>query len=196
MSSLKDNFNELMERVRQGSELGHASCEPIYYLVFSPRQLLDVKREMPGWIARLRNDGWEVIRFSIAQEIAAILEKAPLRKIWLGEDRKSPLSWDKTNKSLQNALANEKNGPLRSRLDQALEQAKDKASSTASSAVPATPPGGSGRRTAASTARVSLADSQPGPCSARLLRQISRAVVRSTSSKSGIMPSGWVRHSA
>jgi hypothetical protein len=126
MSSLKDNFNELMERIRQGRELGHASCEPIYYLIFSPRQILEVKREMPAWVARLRNDGWDVIQFSIAQEIAAILEKAPLRKVWLVADRKAPLAWAKTNQSLQNALANEKNGPLRSRLEQVLDQLKDK----------------------------------------------------------------------
>ena len=35
MSSLTADFDELMTRVRQGRELGHASFEPIYYLVFS-----------------------------------------------------------------------------------------------------------------------------------------------------------------
>src|SRR5512147_1926127 len=77
MPSLTAHFDELMERVRQGRELGHASFEPIYYLVFSPRQILDVKRSLPAWIARLHNEGWDVHRFSIAEHIAAILSDAP-----------------------------------------------------------------------------------------------------------------------
>ncbi|MDX1300683.1 MAG: DUF1788 domain-containing protein, partial [Pseudomonas sp.] len=73
MSSLKADFNELIERVRQGREFGHASFEPIFYLVFHPEQILDVKRQQPAWEARLRNEGWDVHSFSIADEIAEIL---------------------------------------------------------------------------------------------------------------------------
>ena len=45
MSSLKADFDEMLERIRQGRDLGHASFEPIYYLVFPPRQILEVKRQ-------------------------------------------------------------------------------------------------------------------------------------------------------
>jgi hypothetical protein len=119
MSSLKADFNELMERVRQGREFGHASFEPIFYLVFHPEQILAVKREMPGWTSRLKNEGWEVHRFSIAEHIADILSKAPLRKIWLAADQKAPLAWAKTNASLANSVAN---GALQQRLEQVLTQ--------------------------------------------------------------------------
>jgi hypothetical protein len=44
MSSFKADFNELLERIRHGREFGHASFEPIYYLVFPPHDILDVKR--------------------------------------------------------------------------------------------------------------------------------------------------------
>ena len=118
MPSLKDDFDELLERIRQGRDLGHASYEPIYYLVFAPRLILDVKRSLPAWTAKLRNDGWDVHRFSIAETISDILANSPLRKIWLAADRKSPLSWDKTNKALQNALSN---GALQKRLETVLE---------------------------------------------------------------------------
>ena len=77
MSSLTADFDELMTRVRQGRELGHASFEPIYYLIFSPRQILEVKRSLPAWTAKLRNDGWDVHRFSIAEAIADIFDHAP-----------------------------------------------------------------------------------------------------------------------
>ncbi len=124
MSSLKADFNELLERVRQGREFAHASFEPIYYLVFHPSQILEVKRQIPAWVAKLRNEGWEVTTFSIAENIAEILANAPMRKIWLEADRKTPLDWEKTNKSLANALT--KNSRLQSRLEQLLSSLEEK----------------------------------------------------------------------
>jgi len=122
MPSLRDNFDELMERVRSGRELSHASFEPIYYLIFSPQQILDVKRSLPAWVAKLRLDGWDVHQFSMFQEIADILKNSPMMKIWLAADKKAPLAWDKANQSLANAITN---GSLRGRLETILEQLND-----------------------------------------------------------------------
>ncbi len=69
-------------------------------------------------MARLRNDGWDVHRFSIADQVTDILNQTPLRKIWLKADRRSPLSWEKTNQSLTNALTN---GSLLSQFETLLE---------------------------------------------------------------------------
>jgi hypothetical protein len=121
MRSLKSDFGELMDRVRHGRDIDHASFEPIYYLVFDPRQIIEVKRTLPAWMARLRNEGWEVQRFSIASEISDILSNHNLRKVWLEADRKSPLSWDKTNKALANAL---EKGELQNRMEKQLEELK------------------------------------------------------------------------
>jgi hypothetical protein len=118
MSSLKADFNELVERVKIGREFGHSSFEPIFYLVFSPDRILEVKYQMPAWIAKLTNEGWKVHTFSIATEINQILEAAPMRKIWLKADAKAPLKWEKTNQSLANALCN---GSLQRKLESVLE---------------------------------------------------------------------------
>jgi hypothetical protein len=120
MASLKATFDSLMIQVAQGRELGHASFEPVYYLIFPPPQILDVKRSLPAWTARLRNEGWDVHTFSIADEVASIFQNAPLRKLWLNADRQAPLAWDKTNQSLANALTHGKDtlqGRLKARLD-------------------------------------------------------------------------------
>lgn len=77
MSSLKDDFNELVERVKTGREFGHASFEPIFYLVFAPESILEVKRLMPAWESRLRNDGWDVVIFSMANAIKEALDEIP-----------------------------------------------------------------------------------------------------------------------
>jgi hypothetical protein len=104
MSSLRADFEELMRRVDRGREFADASYEPIFYLVFHPRDILEVKRLMPSWTARLRNDGWQVEIFSVAEHVGDILAEAPMRRIWLTADRKSPLDWAKTNQALANAL--------------------------------------------------------------------------------------------
>lgn len=124
MSSLMADFDELLVRIKHGRELGHASFEPIYYLIFHPRDILEVKRMLPAWTARLRNDGWDVHQFSLAREIADIFEQAPLRYIWLTADRKAPLAWDKTNQSLANALTN---GSLQGRVETLLAQLEGQA---------------------------------------------------------------------
>ena len=119
MPLLKADFNELIERIKVGREFGHASFEPIFYLVFAPEQILEVKRQMPAWEAKLKNYGWKVHTFSIASEISKILESAPMRKIWIAADSKAPLQWEKTNKSLANALSN---GSLQARLESVLQE--------------------------------------------------------------------------
>ena len=119
MSSLKTDFDELKERIRHGREVGHASFEPIYYLIFSPSQIVEVKRQTPAWVAKLRNEGWDVKTFSIADEIESILASDPRRALWLLADRRSPQDWRKTNQSVANALTT--NSPLQGRLEQVLE---------------------------------------------------------------------------
>ncbi len=104
MASLTADFDELLRRIDAGREFVHASFEPIFYLVFSPREILEIKRQMPAWTARLKNAGWHVETFSVAQHVSEILTSAPMRKIWLAADQKAPLDWEKTNKSLANAL--------------------------------------------------------------------------------------------
>lgn len=118
MSSLKADFNELLERIRHGRAFGHASFEPIYYLVFPPSCILDVKRQTPTWIAKLRHEGWNVRVFSIAEAITDILGQAPLRGIWLNADRKAPLAWERTNRALANTLSR---GALQAQLETVLD---------------------------------------------------------------------------
>jgi len=120
MSSLKSKFDELRRRVRDGRELGYASFEPIYYLVFDPHEIITVKRETPAWIASLRKDGWDVQTFSMAEQIDGIFKNNPRRNIWIAADRNAPLNWSKTNDSLANALI--VNGDLLNRLERFLEK--------------------------------------------------------------------------
>lgn len=104
MSSLKADFDELRERIRHGRELGPASFEPIYYLVFDPKLMLEVKRRTPAWIAKLQQEGWDVHTFSIAEHIWQLLKGDPLWSLCVMEDKSAPLDWSRTNKALADIL--------------------------------------------------------------------------------------------
>jgi hypothetical protein len=123
MSSLKADFDELRERIRHGRELDHASFEPIYYLVFPPEQILEVKRQTPAWTAKLHQEGWDIHTFSVAEHIRALLKCDPFWPIWLEQDKTSPLDWQRTNKALADILTAD-NALLR-RLESALQQLED-----------------------------------------------------------------------
>jgi hypothetical protein len=119
MPSLKADFDELRERIRYGRELGHASFEPIYYLVFPPEQIIEVKRQTPAWISKLNQEGWEVNTFSVAEHVWTLLKENPLWSLCVMEDKAAPLDWSRTNKSLADVLTSE-NGLLK-RLENALQ---------------------------------------------------------------------------
>jgi Domain of unknown function (DUF1788) len=108
MSSLKADFDELRDRIRQGRDLGNAGFEPVYYLVFPPSAIIEVKRQTPAWVARLKQDGWQVTEFSVAQAIEEIFAADPRLTIWQGADQRAPLAWGRTNESLTNAVTGPK----------------------------------------------------------------------------------------
>ncbi|WP_439146107.1 BREX protein BrxB domain-containing protein [Vibrio sp.] len=112
MSSLKQDFDELVARITQGREFQHASFEPIYYLVFSPNQMIEVKRQTKPWAQMLKKQGWNVHTFSIAEHINSLLNAVPKfrRNLWLKQDAAAPLEWSKTNNSLTNTLIDKEKG--------------------------------------------------------------------------------------
>lgn len=127
MSSLQADFDDLRAKIRHGRDVGQAGFEPVYYLVFPPKDIVTVKRKTLAWLSRLRQDGWEVTHISMTDEVLSILRKDPRRPLWLAGDRKSPLDWKRTNGSLQNALT--VNDPLRKRLEEILASVANKPNS-------------------------------------------------------------------
>lgn len=123
MSSLTQDFNELVARIKQGREFQNASFEPIYYLVFSPDQIIEVKRQTKPWIQMFKKQGWNVYTFSIAEQINKILSEVPKfrRNLWLKQDASNPLEWSKTNNSFANTLGDKDKG-LQAVLEQTLTE--------------------------------------------------------------------------
>ena len=89
MHSLKDKFDEVCLRVRDGRRLDSTGSVPIYYLVFSNREILEVKRQTKAWIAKLQNQGWNVVNLSFADALGSIFKNHKLRQIWLTSEKQS-----------------------------------------------------------------------------------------------------------
>jgi glutamine synthetase adenylyltransferase len=126
MSSLKQDFDELVTRIQQGREFQHASFEPVYYLVFSPKQIIEVKRQTKAWVQMLKKQSWNVHTFSIAEHVNDILKSVPAfrRNLWLKQDAAAPHEWTKTNNSFANTL-NDKEKGLQVRLGAKLRELED-----------------------------------------------------------------------
>lgn len=120
MASLQASFEELRGRLRSGRSLNNAGDDPIFYLVFRPEEMLEVKRRLKQWTAKLKIDGWAVHRFSMIDAVHDILRKHELRDIWLESEADAPLDFEDINKTLREALIADDS--LKSSLQRRLEE--------------------------------------------------------------------------
>lgn len=104
MSSLDQDFEELRQRIKQGCGLRNTGDDPLYYLVFRPEEMLDVKRHMKQWKAKLALDDWKVYTLSMVDAVHGIIKNNDLREIWLESEKESPLDFESINKTLSDAL--------------------------------------------------------------------------------------------
>jgi hypothetical protein len=83
MQSLKDKFDEVCLRVRNGRRLESTGSTPIYYLVFPAKLIIEVKQQTKTWIAKLENNDWNVVVLSFAEAVNSILRGHKFRTTWL-----------------------------------------------------------------------------------------------------------------
>ena len=122
MQSLQMSFDELRSRLRQGKRLSNTSDDPVFYLVFHPSQMLEVKKNMKSWKAKLKLEGWKVEEFSMADAVRGILTNHPLRDIWIEGESDDPVAFDEINSTLADALMSD--GALQKLFDAKLQSLK------------------------------------------------------------------------
>jgi hypothetical protein len=83
MHSLKDKFENLCLRVKEGRRLESTGSAPIYYLVFPVEEILEVKRQTKAWTAKLENLGWNVTTLSFVEITNSITRSHQLRTMAL-----------------------------------------------------------------------------------------------------------------
>ena len=81
---LEADFEMLRQQLKDPDALNPAHGDPIFYFVYSPSQILAVRRLLPGWIARLRNkDGLEVEVLSLSDLMWQLIDASGRWEIWL-----------------------------------------------------------------------------------------------------------------
>src|SRR5690349_152212 len=86
MASLRDNFDQLFQRLRYGRGISNTGDDPVYYLVFPPHEMLEVKRQLKEWEAKLKIQGWRMETFSMAEAINDIFQANEFRDVWLASE--------------------------------------------------------------------------------------------------------------
>jgi hypothetical protein len=107
MSSPSDSFDELWQRLRAGRGLTNTGDDPVYYLVFKPEQILEVKRLRKQWAARLAKQGWTMETMSMADTVLEIFRSNDLRDVWLSSPANTACDRESVaeiNKTLEDAL--------------------------------------------------------------------------------------------
>jgi hypothetical protein len=107
MSSPSESFDELWQRLRVGRGLTNTGDDPVYYLVFKPDQMLEVKRLQKQWKARLAKQGWAMETMSMADTVLEIFRSNELRDVWLSSPANTACDRDavsEINKTLEDVL--------------------------------------------------------------------------------------------
>jgi hypothetical protein len=102
MQSLDASFQELRQRLRDRSGIGNTGGDPVFYLVFHPGRMLDVKRRLKVWQSQLHLDDWDVQTLSLGRIIADYFASHPFRSICLAGEAESDAQ--DTDKTLRAAL--------------------------------------------------------------------------------------------
>ena len=113
MSSIDKNFDKLREKIKKGrGRISNTGYDEFFYLVFSPQEILNVKKQVKNWMLLLKHDNWNVETISINEIIWKIFEGDQLWNIYLEADKREPLNWKKMNSSLTQRLLDKDTGML------------------------------------------------------------------------------------
>jgi hypothetical protein len=81
MRSLAEKFNELRGLLKSGmGSIRPTGFDPVYYLLFPPRQIIEVKQRLPEWEAQLIVDGFRAHHLSMTRVINDYFRAHDLRE--------------------------------------------------------------------------------------------------------------------
>jgi hypothetical protein len=100
---LEADFEKLRQRLGDPDALNPAHSDPIFYFVYPPSQILTMRKLLPGWIARLRNEnGLEVETLSLSEIMWELLDASGRWDAWLELEPEHDL--DAVNEAIRDVL--------------------------------------------------------------------------------------------
>jgi len=103
MYSLDDLFSQLLETIQDPEALNPAKSDPIFYFVYPPELMLKVKKNLPRWISRTREAGFEVVRVSIVDVFWRIVDESGRWDLWLELEAEADV--DQINEAVRDVLS-------------------------------------------------------------------------------------------
>lgn len=86
MSLLNSTFETLRKQLESPETLNPAKSDPVFYFVHAPNESLSVKQMIPLWIAKLRQDNWDVGVVSLASLVWNIIDNSNRWNDWLSAE--------------------------------------------------------------------------------------------------------------
>ena len=77
------NTNLRVSTLGRPATLSPAKSDPIFYFVYPVEYMLELKRRIPIWIAKLRNDGFDVQRISLSELLWQLIDESGRYEAWL-----------------------------------------------------------------------------------------------------------------
>lgn len=83
MSSLDSTFEQLRQQFQNPDALNPAKSDPLFYFVHAPEHTLELKKKIPLWIAKFREDGKDVEVISFATLLWKIIDDSDRWDDWV-----------------------------------------------------------------------------------------------------------------
>lgn len=104
MPSLQNSFHDLLTRLKGGMRRTTSTgFDPVYYLVYHPSEILEVRRLLPTWKLKLAED-FEVMELSMAELVPRLIQEDPLFDINLANENNSDTTIHDINATLRGSL--------------------------------------------------------------------------------------------
>jgi hypothetical protein len=124
MPTLDESFKELLQRLKLRDRLSDRTGDPIYYFVFPPAQMVEVKKKLKAWSVQLERDGWQPVIVSLAGEIQQFFRSHRRRQVWIDYEKFHPGDLEAVNKALAAVLTQDEQVTrwVRAAVEQAAQQ--------------------------------------------------------------------------
>ena len=123
MSYLESLFDELIYSLANKRRLNYNGIDPVFYLVFSPKDVIRLKNKMFQFKSKLINEGFEPHELSMTDLISDILQNHSLFKACLDSEKEDPFQFKEINQTIQEMLL--ENRPINSRILEKLSNLPD-----------------------------------------------------------------------
>lgn len=105
MQKLDETFVELKKALVDRRKISNRGDDPVYYFVFPPENMLDVKRRIKLWKIQLETkDNWTVFVLSLAEEIEHFIQTHKRKNVWLEYENVHPFDYEAVKNTLSAEL--------------------------------------------------------------------------------------------